>query len=331
LKRLTVITAAIVAGASVAGLATAGASAATFPVLAGGPVTLHEPGRLAGYRMVVETTKVNDKAVVAIEFVREGGSANQAAVFVFRLPEGALRIRRDLTRASLDTRSGLGRFGRIRMRFSCRRRAPRPQCQGSPRGRAGTLTGLLNVRTHAGVRVHLRSLPAKLVLKRLASTSTSPSVSLGTGLPTIGRPSCGRYPHASLLAVAPNALPTGANFTLAGLVAARQRRGPMAVLVAMVRRRRPATEITALDLSAPRAALTLSGTSTARFGGPRVPLLRGRLRFTRTLAFPGCPRGSLGTVTGSLRLRSGFFGPLRVLKPSDRNLAILLGPARRAE
>ena len=291
---------------------------------------LHEPGRFAGYQMSVEATKVKGKTVVAVEFARARGSANQAAVFVFQLPQSALRIRRDLTRATLDTRSGLGRFGRIRMRFSCRRAAVRRRCQGSPRGRVGTLRGRLDVRTHVGVRVRVRSLSARLVLKRVASTSTSPSVSFGTGLPTIGRPSCGQYPHASLLAVAPNPLPTGPNFTLAGLVAARQRRGPMTVLLALARQRRPATEISALALSAPRAALNLMGTKAAQFGGPRVPLLRGRLRFTRTLPFPGCPRGSLGTVTGSMRLTSGFFGPLRVFIPSGRHLAILLGPVRRA-
>ena len=293
-------------------------------------MTLHEPGRFAGYQMAVEATKVSGRAVVAVEFARGRGSANQAAVFVFQLPQSALRIRRDLTRATLDTRSGLGRFGRIRMRFSCRRRALRHRCHGSSRGRVGTLTGRLDVRTHVGVRVRVHSLSARLVLKRVARTSTSPGVSFGTGLPTIGRPSCGQYPHASLLAVAPNSLPTGRNFTLAGLVTARQRRGPMTVLLAMARQRRPATEISALALSAPRAALSLMGTKAAQFGGPRVPLLRGRIRFTRTLPFPGCPRGSLGTVTGSMRLTSGFFGPLRVFIPSGRHLAILLGPVRRA-
>jgi hypothetical protein len=330
LKRSIITAAALLGAFAGAGLAAAKGSAATFPVLAGGPVPLHQSGRFAGYQMAVEATRVNGKTVLAVEFVRTRGSAAQAGVFVFQLPQSALRIRHDLTRATLDTRSGLGRFGRIRMRFWCRRRAVRHRCVGSARGRAGTLAGRLDVRTHVGVRVRLRSLSARLVLKRVASTSTSPTVSFGTGLPTIGRLSCGQYPHASLLAVAPSTLPTERNFTLAGLVAARQRRGPLTVLLALARQRRPATEISALALSAPRAALSLVGTKAAQFGGPRVPLLRGRLRFTRTLPFPGCPRGSLGTAIGSMRLTSGFFGPLRVFTPSARHLAILLGPVRRA-
>jgi hypothetical protein len=123
---------------------------------------------------------------------------------------------------------------------------------------------------------------------------------------------------------------------LGGFLAVRPRSGPIGLFVAVMRdpptHPRPlATETVAVQSLAPRSALTLNGTRSARLNVAGAPFVLGRVRFSRSIPVPGCPvRGALGTATGSLRLRSDFFGTLQVLLTNTgKPPAILIGPASR--
>ena len=179
---------------------------------------------------------------------------------------------------------------------------------------------MLDVRTDFGARIRLRSLPAKLVLRK--APLTSPAV--GTS------PSCGQYRHSSVLAVGPVATATSHKFGLGGFLAVRAGAGPIRLLVGVIRSRPPAVENAGIESPAPRSALRLTGTQSARVDGSGVPFFRGRLAFSRAAPFPGCPNpAAVGTAAGSLRARFDFFGTVPLLKMGRAAPAILIAPAPR--
>jgi hypothetical protein len=317
----------MLAGAASATCVIADANAATYPELSGGPVVAANVGGLPGYRMAVLAAPLGGHAVVALELERVRGSAVQTAIYRFSLPKHALRIGRGLVSATLDTGSGLGRFGRIRMTFSCRRRAARSTrtgCVGSPHARSGTLTGVLDVHTGVG-RIRARSLPAKLVTKKMPLPSSGSGASLGAGQPT-SAPNCRQYPHAAVLAVIPTSGKVPRDFALVTFLVARTAAGPAELVLVLARQRPPATETVTLEAGVPRSSLTLSGTRSARFGASGTPFLRGRLSFSGAAPLPGCThRGAIGTATGSLRARTPF-GTVPILTAHTPG-AVVIAPA----
>lgn len=323
------IAVAVLTCATLGTVATSEASAAVVPELDAGPLVLKKLGQFTDYTMAVAAADVNGRAVVAAEFARAQQGAVQTTVYSFSLPVSTVRISRNLDQATLDTRSGMGRFGRIRLTFKCRRRTPsdpRSPCTGSRRARAGTVAGSLDVRTTLG-GVAAMSLPARIALKTVSSAQ--PGVSPGGATPGIGRPSCGQYPRAAVLAMLPGASP-GRKFALGAFLAARPGSGPMQLLAFLSRHSPPATETVALDASAPRSALTLEGTRAARFRASGIPFLQGSVGFSRAAPLPGCTRrAALGTVRGSLRARFDFFGTVSLLTTSRSAAAILIGPGPR--
>jgi hypothetical protein len=324
--RITVFFAGLIASTSLAAAAAPAASATTVRELVGGPLVLKTLGPFPGYRVVVEAGTLPTRTFVAVELVRTQGSATQTTASNFKLPRSALGISHNLASASLDTGSAMGSFGRIRLIFTCRRRAPGgagSPCLGSAHARSGTLTGVVDVRTELG-RIQATSLPARLVTKKLSL----PGGILGAGQPSSGRPNCRQYPHAAVLAVVPTAEPNAHDFTLGTFLAARQGSGPIALMVAVIRQRPPATEVAAIEATVPRSALALDGTRTARFDASGIPFLSGRVSFSRTGSLPGCTaRAAIGTATGSLHARLDFFGDVPVLRGTRTSGAILIGPA----
>jgi hypothetical protein len=327
--RIAVFFAGLIASTGLAVAAAPAAGAATVRELAGGPLVLTRLGPFHSYRVVVEAAALPTRTVVAVELVRVQGAASQTTDFSFSLRRAALRIGRDAASASLDTGSAMGRFGRIRLTFTCSRRAPggaRSRCLGSRRARSGRLTGMVDVRTKLG-RIFASSLPARLVAMNLPLPGSTAGGGIGAGQPSIGRPNCRQYPHAAVLAVVPTAKPT-ARFALGTLLAARQGSGPIVLMAAVTRQRPPATEVGAIQAAVPRSALALDGTRTARFDASGVPFLSGRVTFSRTGSLPGCAtRAAVGTVAGSLRARLDFFGTVSLLTATRTAGAILIGPA----
>lgn len=329
MKRFILIAAVVLAGAASATSVTAEANAATYPELAGGPVVAANVGGLPGYRIGVLAAPLGGRAVVALELERVRGGAVQTTLYRFSLPKHALRISRNLASATLDTGSGLGRFGRILMTFSCRKRtagSARTVCMGSPHARTGTLTGVLDVHTGVG-RIRARSLPAKLVTKKLPLPSSGSGVNLGTGQPTTA-PNCRQYPHAAVLAVIPTSGKVPRDFALVTFLVARTAKGQGELLLVLARQRPPATEMVTLEAAVPRSSLTLNETRGARFAASGIPFLRGRLSFSGAAPLPGCTRrGAVGTVAGSLRARTPF-GTVPILTAHTPG-AILIAPAPR--
>lgn len=324
--RITFFFAGLIASASLAAAVAPAADAANLRELVGGPLVVARLGPFHRYRVVVEAAALPTHTVVGVELVRMKGGASQTTTFTFNVPRRALRIGRDAATASLDTGSAMGSFGRVRLTFSCRRRAPSSRCLGSRRARSGKLTGVVDVRTELG-RIHASSLPARLVTKKLSLPGSASGGILGAGQPSSGRPNCRQYPHAAVLAVVPTAKPTR-NFTLATFVAARQGSGPMALVAEVVRSRPPATETASIEAAVPRSALALDGTRSARFDASDVPFLSGRVTFSRTGSLPGCTaRAAIGTAGGSLRARLDFFGTVSPLTTTREAGAILIGPA----
>jgi len=328
--RITVFFAGLIASTSLAAAVAPAASAATVTELAGGPLVLARLGPFHDYQMVVEAATLPTHTVVAVELVRMQGGATQTTAFSFNLRRRALSIGRDAASASLDTGAAMGSFGRIRLTFSCRRRAPgggSSPCLGSRRARNGRLTGVVDVRTPLG-RIRASSLPAKLVTKTLSLPSSASGGLLGAGQPSSGRPNCRQYPHAAVLAVVPTAKPTARHFTLATFFAARQGSGPIALMAAVIRQRPPATETAAIEAAVPRSALVLDGTRSARFDASGIPFLSGRVIFSRAGSLPGCTaRAAIGTATGSLRARLDFSGEVPILTSTRTSGAVLIGPA----
>jgi hypothetical protein len=327
MNRFSLFAFAVLASLPLAGSATSTAGAATVRELAGGPLALARLGPFRGYRVVVEAATMPAHAVVAVEFTRTEGTATQTTTFTFNVPRIALRISRDLRSAALDTGSAIGSFGRIRLTFSCRRRAPGgagSPCLGSTRARSGTLTGAVDFRTRFG-RIQTSSLPAKLITQQLPGSATGGILG---GQPSSGRPNCRQYPHAAVLAVMPGAKATARSFALATFLAARQGSGPIALLAAAIRRRPPATEVAGIEATVPRSALALNGTRAARFDGTGIPFLSGGVGFMRTGSLPGCTaRAAVGAASGSLRAHLDFFGTVSLLSATREGGAILIGPA----
>ena len=319
-KRLTLIAAGLLAGAASATSVNAQAKVATFPELAGGPVAAAKLGGLPGYRFAVLAAQLGGHAVVALVFERVHGGAAQTTTYRFSLPLRDLRIGRNFTSATLDTRSGLGRFGRIRMTFRCRRQAARSArrgCTGSPRARGGTMTGVLDVHTAAG-RIRGRRLASTLALKKLPLPTPRSGANPGPAQPTTSA-NCRQSLRAAVLAVTPAGGKAARDFALVTFVAARPARGPGELVLVLARQRPPATEIVMLDAVAPRSA---------RLGASGIPFLAGHLSFARTAALPGCRRrGAIGKATGSLRAAT-LFGTVPIL-PTRPSPAILIAPARR--
>ena len=309
--RITVLIATLLTGAALADSATAASNPTRVPELAGGPLVLGKLGPFSGYRMQVAAAARPGHSVAAVEFVRTVRGVTQTTAYTFTLAPGALRIGRRLDTATLDTGTGLGRFGRVAMRFT-------------RHGRIGALTGVLDFDTPLG-RVRTRSLPAVLAVRKLSNQGS------GTGFltgPTSSSPNCGQYPHAAVLAVGPVTNTATSRFRLATLVAARPRTGPLALLAAFVGRAGPATEAVALEGAVPRSTLVLHGLGTARFDASGIPFMHGAVSFTRSAPLAGCPRrAAVGAASGSLRARLDFFGAVPLLTATRRGGAILIGPA----
>lgn len=309
--RITVLFAALLASAALADSAVAASNPTGVPELAAGPLVLSKLGPFSGYRMQVVAAARPGHSVVAVEFVRTVRGVTQTTAYTFTLAPGALRIGRRLHTATLDTGTGLGRFGRIAMRFA-------------RRGRTSALTGVLAFDTPLG-RVQTRSLPAVLVVRKL------PNQGSGTGLltgATSTSPNCGQYPHAAVLALVPAPGAATSRFRIATLIAARPRTGPLALLAAFVRHAGPATVAVGLEGVAARSALTLHGLRTARFDASGIPFMHGDLSFARSAPLAGCTRrAAVGTATGALRVRLDFFGAVPLLTATRRGGAILIGRA----
>jgi hypothetical protein len=271
--------------------------------LTGGPVSLGRLAPFPGYQMIVVASPHQNTTSVGVELLRTERGGIQEQIYSFELARGALRVSHDLAAATLDTGSGLGRFGRIRMTYS--------------RGHH-TLAGVFDLRTDVGVRLRERSLPAKLAYRPVPKPTRHPGVNIGDGKPTVGSTgSCNQDPGTAAL--------TLIGSTGVGFAAGRPPSGP-AILAAWVQRRRvPAQEFAVIESPGPRSALSFDGLKTARIDAAHVPFLSGQLDFSHTGSIPGCPgTGAIGTATGSLRARFDFFGTVRALTTSRAPGALLI-------
>jgi hypothetical protein len=296
--------------AALGAVAPSAAQAATAPTLLVGPVALGHQGPFPGDEMVLEATTGPHGATLVIELSRIAGTSLQEQSFLFRLPRSAIRVRGGLVSATLDTRSALRRFGRIRMGFSCRRSSG--ACTGSRRNRTGTLAGSLDLRIGAGFRIRERSLPATLKFAKIRHPG---GANPGTG-------SCTQNPGAQALTVTRGQ-------GLVTFIATKQGLGPASVVVIVRRTQAPASELGIMSSTGPGSALSLNGLQRASISAAGVPFIRGSLKFTRTGPLPGCrSRGAIGAVSGSLSAHFDFLGTVRALTAQQSPRAILVNEPR---
>lgn len=229
---------------------------------------------------------------LSIMFVRRAGKANQMHFYTFPLAAKDFVASADLSKATLDTGSDLGTFGRIKMTF----------------GNAGKLTSLVPTGCTGGFATRSGKLSGAY---RLAADRTYFRTIVKTSLPaklsrsTSGVPTCTTSP--------PEQKPThgitlsGGNPQLALVTAAKPTGGPVTQSVMASEQRAPASLVHLITATVADTAFTVAADlQTARVeGAAGAPFLGGSLAFRAMelpegVTVPTPPGATQQTVMGTL-------------------------------